>query len=373
MKVLVMGGTGAMGQELVPLLAQDVKNEIVVTSRKKLESRERIEYVQGNAKNIYFIRPLLESNYFDVIVDFMLYSVDEFKDRYELLLSSCKQYIFLSSSRVYAASDEPINEASDRLLDVSTDKEFLENGEYSLTKAKEEDILNSSKYKNWVIIRPYKTYSNSRLQLGVLEMEQWLYRAVAGKTVVALGDIKHLHTSLTNSKDTAKILLRIIGNLTLNGEIFQIANPERITWEDVIKVYSQCIERRYGKRMKVYFEKDTTEAELIFNNKYRIKYDGLIDRIFDDSKICSLMGEKFSWTPLSVGLAECVNSTFDLHNLIVLNYGLEGMYDRITGDYTHLCEIQGNKNRIKYLLHRTFNEKSIKEFKKLVHRSEKTK
>lgn len=360
-----------MGQELVPMLAQDTKNNIIVTSRKEFQSQERIEYVKGNAKDIHFIKPLLESSYFDVIVDFMLYSVEEFKDRYELLLSSCKQYIFFSSSRVYAASDKPINEKSARLFDVSTDKEFLKNGEYSLTKAKEEDLLKDSKYKNWVIVRPYKTYSNNRLQLGVLEMEEWLYRAMEDKTVVVLGDIEHLHTSLTNSKDTAKILLRIIGDLTLNGEIFQIANPERITWGDVIKIYSKCIKSRYGRRMKVCYKKDTVEAEIIFDNKYRIKYDGLIDRIFDDGKIVSLMGEKFSWTPLSVGLSECVNSALELHNdLTVSNYGCEGMYDRVTREHTHLYSIPGNKNRFKYLLHRIFNEKTIKRFKGFVRRRE---
>lgn len=290
MKILVMGGTGAMGEELVPLLAQDAGNEIIVTSRKRLSSSEKIKYVQGDAKSIGFIRPLLEDGGFDVIVDFMLYSIEEFKDRYEALLSSCKQYLFFSSSRVYAASDKPIDEESARLLDISTDKEYLEDGEYSLVKAKEEDILKDSEWKNWVIIRPYKTYSSNRLQLGVFEMEQWLYRAMSGKTVVVPGNIEHLHTSLTYSKDTAKILIHIIGNEAFNGETVQIANPKSITWGEVIRIYSQCIERRCGKGMKVCYVKETSEIELLCNNKYRIKYDGLIDWFFDDSKIVSLIG-----------------------------------------------------------------------------------
>ena len=95
MKILIMGGTGAMGKELVPLLAQDINNKITVTSRRVLSSNKNIEYIQGNAKNSMFINSLLENNRFDVIVDFMLYSVNEFKDRYTLLLNSCKQYIFL--------------------------------------------------------------------------------------------------------------------------------------------------------------------------------------------------------------------------------------------------------------------------------------
>ena len=144
-----MGGTGAIGQELVPVLAQEVGNKIVVTSRRKINSVDRIQYVQGNAKSIDFIKSLLENGNFDVIVDFMLYSTNEFRDRQKLLLSSCKQYIFFSSSRVYAPSDKPLNEKAVRLLDVSTDKEFLEDGEYSLTKAAEEDSLKKSEFKNY--------------------------------------------------------------------------------------------------------------------------------------------------------------------------------------------------------------------------------
>lgn len=366
MKILVLGGTGAMGQELVPLLALDAENKIVVTSRKKIDYTGKIEYIQGNAKRIEFLRPMLECGGFDVIIDFMLYSVDEFKCKYELLLNSCKQYIFFSSARVYAVSDSPVKENSARLLDVSTDKDFLKEGEYSLTKAKEEDILKDSGLRNWVIIRPYKTYCNNRLQLGVLELEQWLYRALSGKTVVVPGNIEHLHTSLTDSKDTAKILKHIIGNQIWNGETIQIANPERITWGDVIKVYSQCIEEKCGKRMKVHYMKDTSEIELLFNNKYRIKYDGLVDRTFDDSKIASIVWGGFPWTPLCVGLSDCIKSALEQNELIVRDYSVEGMYDRLTGERTPLREISGNKNRIKYLLHRVFSEKTIRKIKKFV-------
>ena len=59
-----------------------------------------------------------------------------------------------------------ITEESERLLDTSIDQDFLSTDEYSLTKARQEDILQSSKQKNWTIIRPYITYGTSRLQLG---------------------------------------------------------------------------------------------------------------------------------------------------------------------------------------------------------------
>ena len=294
-----------------------------------------------------------------------------FKYRWLHYSEGAALYSGLGGSRAaeYSASEKPVNEASDRLLDVSKDRKFLEEGEYSLTKAKEEDILKNSNYKNWVIIRPYKTYNDSRLQLGVLELEQWFYRAVSGKTVVVPGNIKNLHTSLTNSKDTAQILKRIIGNSIFNGQIFQIANPQKVTWGDVIQIYSQCIEEYNGRKMKICYAKDTSDIEIAFNNKYRIKYDGLVDRTFDDSSVTFLMkGTNFSWTPLDVGLTRCVRSALMQSNRMVQNYSIEGLYDRMTGEFTCLLKIPGVKNRFKYLLHRIFRENTIKRIKYFIHR-----
>ena len=58
------------------------------------------------------------------------------------------------------------------------DEEYLKTDEYALSKARQEDILHRSGKNNWTVIRPYITYSEIRLQLGVLEKELWLYRFV---------------------------------------------------------------------------------------------------------------------------------------------------------------------------------------------------
>lgn len=49
------------------------------------------------------------------------------------------------------------------------DEDYIKTDEYALQKARQENILLGSKYKNWTIIRPYITYNKERLQLGVLE------------------------------------------------------------------------------------------------------------------------------------------------------------------------------------------------------------
>ena len=75
MKILLLGGTGALGSSIIPLLAKEYNNQIYVTSRRQLQSIGNIHYLQGNAKDVRFINSILEHDKFDVIVDFMLYSV----------------------------------------------------------------------------------------------------------------------------------------------------------------------------------------------------------------------------------------------------------------------------------------------------------
>ncbi len=50
MKILILGGTGAMGEHLVRLLEEDgTADEICVTSRGERESCGRVRYLRGNA------------------------------------------------------------------------------------------------------------------------------------------------------------------------------------------------------------------------------------------------------------------------------------------------------------------------------------
>lgn len=108
MKILVLGGTGAMGIHLIKLLVNNGV-EVFVTTRRQVMSHGAIRYIQGNARNLDFLKGLL-SEHWDAIVDFMSYSTEEFRNRVSLLLNVTEQYLFLSSSRVYANSEIPIRE-----------------------------------------------------------------------------------------------------------------------------------------------------------------------------------------------------------------------------------------------------------------------
>ena len=75
-KVLVLGATGAMGQHLVPLLAEKGYQIDGVAFDEKKSDYPNVRYLKLNVKEGDHLNRLLENNY-DGIVDFMIYNTSE--------------------------------------------------------------------------------------------------------------------------------------------------------------------------------------------------------------------------------------------------------------------------------------------------------
>lgn len=352
MKVLLLGGTGAIGSALAPILTAQ-RHDVTVTSRAKMTlENDSVTYICGNAKDLFFLENVLKQEW-DVIVDFMVYSSKDFAERMEMLLLATKQYLFFSSARVFALSKEPISETSARLLDVSTDDDYLRTDEYALAKAREEDMLKSSKHKNWTIVRPYITYSEERLQLGVLEKEHWLYRALRGRTIVFTEDIAKSVTTMTSGRDVAIGIARLLGNDDALGEIFNITSQHSAKWEDILNIYLDVIEEVTSSRPKLLML-DTAEYMYLTNdNKYQIIYDRYYDRYFNNEKIISVYDEDFEFELVENGLKRCVKS-FILENkqFKIPRWKHEAYLDRLCKEHTPLSEISNINHKWYYLKYR---------------------
>lgn len=344
MKILVLGGTGAMGSHLAGILSNS-GNEVHVTTRAKRSGHGNIKYIEGNAHDSAFLGSLLKGGY-DCIVDFMVYTTEEFKSRSEAILSSAGQYIFLSSSRVYADSKAPITENSPRLLDVCGDKDYLATDEYALSKARQENILFDSPRKNWTIIRPYITYSENRLQLGVLEKEFWLFAALNCRSLVFSRDIAEHTTTLAYGYDVARGIASVIGNKKAFGEAFHITGGNAIKWQNVYELYADVLKENGCQFEKVLREKT---YRLESNGKYQVLYDRYYDRIFDNSKIAQFINVA-DFTKPEDGLKKCLaeflkNPEFIYTPVTDLVRILKG-----TGNHIPFSKIQGCKQKIKYML-----------------------
>lgn len=226
-----------MGTPLVEILSR--KNfHVFVTSRQERESHSpNITYLKGNAKDDAFMKNIFALSEWDAVIDFMVYNTEEFKSRADMLLSGTKQYVFISSARVYSRSDVPITESTPRLLDVSDDSEYLRTDEYALAKARQENILFSHAQKNWTIIRPSITYNDKRLQLGVLEKEGFLYRALHGRSIVFSHDIADKITTMTWGYNVAEEIAAITCEPEALSQVFHITEKNAYKWQEILDVY----------------------------------------------------------------------------------------------------------------------------------------
>lgn len=301
LKALVLGGTGAMGVYLVPELAAMGYEVQVVSLDDVVSDNPRISYVNGNAKDKDYQKELLKEK-FDVIVDFMIYSTEEFKERYDLLLRDTDHYFFLSTYRVYG-SGTPITEDTPRLLDCSEDKDFLETEDYSLFKARQEDVLQNSKYDNWTIVRPAITYSQRRFQLVTLEAPDLVGRALQGLPLVLPQAAQSVQGTMSWGGDVAKMFAHLALKPRAFRECFTLATAEHHTWGEITEYYKEIID------LKVIWA-DTEDYIKIKGGTmgnsgawYQLAYDRLFERVVDNSKVLRVTGLKQEdFMPLRKGL-----------------------------------------------------------------------
>lgn len=353
MNVLLLGGTGAIGTYLRDIL-NAYRIPTTISTRDPARLQEKIKYtnyVVGNAKDISFLAGICSSHW-DVIVDFMAYTSTEFKERLDLLLNSTNQYIYISSARVYGNVEHLIRESSPRLLDCTKDKVYLSTDEYALSKARQENLLLKNNRKNFTIVRPYITYGNERFQMGVLEKEEWLYRAIHGRTVVFSKDIADKITTLTHGYDVAMGIYGLMERQDALGKVFHITNKNTLKWQQIIEIYSDLLKELLGIQIKVKYV--TLPCFLSMRQeqlRYQVIYDRLFNRSFDTTNQSQYVStEKFILA--KDGLRDCLTAFIKHPVWKDINWHYEAIKDRETNEYTPLSEIKGLKNKLRYMVYR---------------------
>ena len=360
MKILMLGGTGVMGTYLAELF-NGAGICTYITSRQQRSSYGSIHYIKGNAMDDRFLETLFSNEeQWDAVLDFMSYKTEQFKNRLDCLLGLTKQYIFISTARVYGNEEHPIRESSPRLLDCSKDRVFLKTDEYSLTKARQENLLLNSGRTNYTIIRPCITYGNHRIQLGVYEKEEWLYRALHGRTIVFCDDIAQRTTTMTSGKDVARTIYKMVGNEKALGDIIHITCNHHRKWSDIIKIYDDALTKITGHGIKV--KMVPLEKFLSCRNsslRYQVVYDRVYDRDYDVKHLSSYI-DVSSFVSPEEGLYRCLRNFCKDISFKNINWKSEAIKDRITSEHSNISEIRGLKNKFLYIRTRLIGENFAK-------------
>ena len=294
MKVLLIGGTGNISSYVSKsLLKKGVDLYLLNRGNNNLDL-PGVTFLKGDMKNRKEISELLSDQKFDVVVDWIAFTVDQVEYDYELFKDKVKQYIFISSASVYQKPPTTpyITEstpAKNPYWQYSRDKIACE--DFLIKKYRENDFP-------MTIVRPSHTYATI---LPIISPGGTNYafidRIKKGKEVFLHGDGTTLWT-LTHAEDFARGFCGLVGNIHSIGHTFHITSDEILTWNQIYEIMADTLEVRLNI---VYIPSD-------FLNKCNSQLgssllgDKAYSMIFDNSKIKRFVPEYKAIIPFSEGI-----------------------------------------------------------------------
>lgn len=192
------------------------------------------------------------------------------------------------------------------------------------------------------------------MQLGVLEKEEWLYRALHGRKIIFSTEINSKKTILTYGFDVSKGIASVMGVSHALGETFHITANEKNskTWNEILEVYLSVLEKYLGHKTDVQLQNLEKFIEFRSNDsKYQVIYDRLYNRKFNCQKISQYTNID-SFEEIESGLTYCLVEFLKKPLFKNINWQMEAKRDRQTGERTPLTEINGIKQKMKYLFFR---------------------
>ena len=362
LKVLVIGGTGNMGRPLVKSLA-DAGSCVSVVCRKKVKEEDAAclaghggGYFYGDAKDKEFMSEVLARHY-DAIVDFCIYSSEEFSDRMNMLLDATDQYVCLSTAAVYADMPTPKNESSPRYMEVDPPKDGTAKwGWYCYEKARIENLLFSSGKRNWTIVRPGITMNSNHVGWGLWWDDAWCGRIIRGRKVVVEEDMLAYKFSISSGAQVAALIYSVIRNQKAMGEVFNVCSSEVWSWQEMLDAYRRIFSK-HGYDLNVKYVKSQDIIGTNTTREYWYKRARLLDRVFDNSKILSVVPPQASGKNMLQLLTEWTESYITNFRTRKLDNGQLRQaveLDRLTGDCSSCRDFCSSSVYFKYLIMRYF-------------------
>jgi nucleoside-diphosphate-sugar epimerase len=237
MKVLFIGGTGFISSAVSRLaLARGV--ELYHLNRGKRAAG--IPGVQSLIADVHQpdqASKVLGDQAWDVVVDWIAYTVDDIERDLALFRGRTKQFIFISSASAYQKPpSHPIITESTPLYNPY----WL----YSRNKiACELRLAQAHRDEGFpiTIVRPSLTYdqSNFPIAMGGWNSYTLIDRLNAGRPIVVHGDGSSLWV-ITHSEDFARGFVGLLGNGQAIGHAFHITSDEVLTWNQIYEIIADA-------------------------------------------------------------------------------------------------------------------------------------
>lgn len=286
-RILLIGGTGSMGSYLTELLLkQNYQVDVAAIAPGEIE-HPNLRFFILDARDIGNLTRLLETRP-DAVIDFLDYKPAEYRKRCELFLRSTRHYFFLSSYRVYTDLDPVTTEESPLQKDAAPDLEFRNSDDYSICKARNEEILRAMPCDNWTIVRPSIIFSKFSLPLTSLGANCIYNRAMEKKPTLIADTAAEVQSCCTWSGDIAKLFAGLLFQPVTLRETYSLCTGEHRSWGEWAEAYRELIDLATWTVPQEEFEGiywDRARWAL-----YQFRYDRMFNRVLDNTKVLKAAG-----------------------------------------------------------------------------------
>lgn len=322
MKVLFIGGTGIISSACAQLaLEQGIELYLLNRGQSFRPSPPGAKVLHGDVRDPS-VADLLAGQTFDVVVNYIAFTLPHIETDLRLFHGRTAQYIFISSASAY---HKPV-----RHLPI-TESTPLHNPFWAYSRAKaacEERLLQAYRDVGFpmTIVRPSHTYDRTLLPMhGRYTMVDRMRRDLP---VLVHGDGTSLWV-LTHHRDFARGFVGLLGNPAALGEAFHITSDEALPWNEIYRLVGHAA----GVEPRLVHVPSEFIAAFDVDFGSSLLGDKAHSVIFENSKIKRLVPGFQATIPFHEGIREIMDYYDADPARQVIDEPFNQLLDRILGAY----------------------------------------
>ncbi len=298
MKIVFIGGTGNISADCAALLHQRGHQVLVVTRGRSSVPPEH-QKICADRKDLLAMRKALQETAPDVVINFLGYDLSDIQIDYELFAGRVRQYVFISSTTVYAKphTQLPLTESAP-----------LGNTYWEYAQKKllcEQWLLERWRASRFpvTIVRPSHTYSRHWIPNPVSSSSYTFAARLESGKPVFVPDDGDTPWTLTASSDFAVGLAGLVDRTDALGETFHITSDEALTWN---QIYAEIAGALGVKAPEIVRVPTPFICQIVPRMVGTLQGDKANPGVFDNSKIKRFVPEFVCRKPFRVGVRESV-------------------------------------------------------------------
>ncbi len=243
MRVLILGGTGLISQEIVGQLVRR-GDEVTVLNRGRTPSDlpASVRRLTGDRRSLGVLRPWVEQNAVDCVIDMIGFTAQEAADLVGLTVGVVGHVLYCSTVDVFTKPQPryPVREDAPRSARTSFP--------YALGKVESELLLEQAAADgafDLTILRPAQTYGGPSHgpvhPLGHRDYHLW--RIAQERPILLHGDGTSLW-SACHARDVAAAFAAAVHEPAARGRAYNLASAELVTWKRYWEIAGQVFTGR---------------------------------------------------------------------------------------------------------------------------------